>query len=192
MKPVLSIIEEIFRGDGKPHPVEGIILFLIFILAIFCFNKWVIQSEKRHERHYKPDKILKRESNASKRFWHSSLQLIDVLCGIYFWRGLRWNDEPFRKATETEKRVGGCFMALWPLFLAFMMCHTESFGATVDSMIYGHHWMGWFYLGFIALVGSGMFFAIKVAPKIPLFVSIPLALVSWAILAWIVRAHNFI
>jgi hypothetical protein len=55
MKPVLSIIEEIFRGDGKPHPVEGIILFLIFILAIFCFNKWVIQSEKRHERHYKPD-----------------------------------------------------------------------------------------------------------------------------------------
>jgi hypothetical protein len=180
----------LFPGDGKPHPVEGFIGLLVLVAAIICFDKWVIRSEKTHERHYKPDKILKR--SPSKRFWYSFLQMIEFFCGAYFCRSIRLDDEPFRKATETEKRVGGCFMALWPLFLAFMMSHTESFGAMVDSMMYGHHWMGWFYLGSIVLLGSGVFFAIKVAPKVPLFISIPIAIVSWPILAWVVWTHNLI
>ena len=178
MKPVLSMGTVLFRGDGKPHPVEGIILFLILFLAIICFNKWVIQSEKRHERHYKPDKILKRERSVSKRFWYSILQMIDIFCGVYFWR-VRWNDEPFRRATETEKRVGGCFMVLWPATLAITMSNSKSFDKIIDSMMYGHLWLGWFYLSFITLIGGGVVFRFKVAPKIPLFVSVPLAAVSW-------------
>jgi hypothetical protein len=179
-------------GDGKPHPVEGIILFLILFLAIICFNKWVIRSEKTHERHYKSDKVLKRERSLSNRFWYSILQIIEFFCGAYFRRGTCSLDEPFRKATVTEKRVGGCFMVLWPLFFAFMTSHTESFGAMVDSMTYGHLWMGWFYIGFITLIGSAVVFLIKVAPKIPLFVSGPLAAASWLVLFWVVWKHNLI
>jgi hypothetical protein len=65
-------------------------------------------------------------------------------------------------------------------------------GAMVDSMMYGRHWMGWFYLGSTVLLGSGVFFAIKIAPKIPLSISIPIALISWPILAWVVWTHNLI
>jgi hypothetical protein len=107
----------LFPGDGKPHPVDGFIGLLVLVTAINCFNKWVIQSEKTHERHYKSDKVLKRQRSLSKRFGHPILQIIEFFCGLYFFRGIRSFDEPFRKATETEKRAGGCFMALLPLFL---------------------------------------------------------------------------
>ena len=180
----------LLRGDGKPHPVEGVIGLITIIAAIICFDKWVIRSEKTHQRHYKPDKILKR--SPSKRFWYSFLQMIEFFCGAYFCRSIRLNDEPFQKATQTEKRVGGCFMALWPLVLTFATIHTKSFDQMIDSMIYGRHWMGWFYLGYMALIGNAVFFAIKIAPKIPLSVSIPIALVSWPILAWVVWTHNLI
>jgi hypothetical protein len=181
--------DNLFRGDGKPHPVEAFFGLLILVAVIVCFDKWVIRSEKTHERHYKPDKILKR--SPSKRFWYSFLQMIEFFCGAYFYRSIHLN-EPFKKATKNEKRVDGCFMALWPLFLAFMLNHTDSFGAMVDSMIYGRHWMGWFYLGSTVLLGSGVFFAIKIAPKIPLFISVPIAVASWPILAWVVWKHDLI
>ena|ERR1017187_434446 len=148
--------------------------------------------EKTHERHSQSDKILKKETALSKWLKRSALQAIDLFCDLYFLRGVRSRDEPFRKATETEKRVGASFMALWPLLLAFMMSRTESFGEMVDSMIYGRRWMGWFYLGFIALVGGGIFFAVKIAPKIPLFVSIPIAIVSWLMLIFVLCAHHLI
>jgi hypothetical protein len=73
--------------------------------------------------------------------------MIEFFCGAYFLRGIRSYDEPFRKATETEKRVGGCFMALRPDFFALVMSHAESFGAMVDSMMFGRASMGWLYLG---------------------------------------------
>jgi hypothetical protein len=73
-----------------------------------------------------------------------------------------------------------------------MMSDIEPFDAMVDSMMYGRHWMGWFYLGYIVLLGYGVFFAIKVAPKVPLFISIPIAMVSWPILAWVVWKHHLI
>ena len=193
MKPVLlTALTTFLGGDNKPHPVEGIIILIVLVVVLVCFDKWVIRSGKTHTRHYKSNRILKRERSLSKRFGHSILQMVEIFCGAYFCRGVRSIDETFRKATGTEKRVGGCFMALWPLVLALMTNHTDSFGAMVDSMMYGRHWMGWLYLGYMALIGSALFFAIKIAPKIPLLVSVPAAVASWLFLAWTVWTHGLI
>ncbi len=181
-----------FRGDDKPHPVESCIGLLILAGAIYCFDKWVIRSEKRQQRHYQSDKALKKRKTFSQKVGYESLRMVDVFCGVYFRRGVNMNEEPFRKATLTEKRVGGCFMFFLPAFLMFVMSNDKSFDKMVDSMMYGHVWMGWFYVGWITLVGAGIVFAVKVAPKIPLFVSVPLALVSWLVLAWGFSKHDLI
>jgi hypothetical protein len=188
----MMMVYGLFQGDGKSNPVEGIVGLIAIIAAIICFDKWVIRGGKSHERHYKPDKVLRGESSSSKKFGYSILQMIEFFCGVYFCRPVRSFDEPFRKATQTEKRVGGCFMALWPLVLALVANGTGSIGDMVDSFIYGRYWMGWFYLGYVALIGSVVFFAIKIAPKIPLFISIPISLVSWPIFAWIIWKRDLI
>ena len=179
----------LFYGNSKRNPVEGIALFVLCVIAIIWLNK-VLGKGTQTEANVSPNQIPREKLPLAKRFWRSILQMIDFFCSIYFRWGFRPNDEPFRRATKSEKRVGGCFMALLPAFFAVVMTHTQSFDAMVDSMMYGHVWMGWFYLGFIAVVGGGVWFAIKVAPKIPLYVSVPVAMVTWPILAWFLWRHN--
>src|SRR5258708_38713885 len=105
MTPFLSYINpSYFNNDGKPHPAEGIALLLLSVLPIFCFDRFVIQREK-HRRHWVTQKPI------GEKIKFTALQMIDFLVGIYFWRA-RVNDEPFRKATEGEKRAGACFMVL--------------------------------------------------------------------------------
>jgi hypothetical protein len=112
------------------------------------------------------------------------LRTIDVLVSLYFGRSTRWGEEPFRKATQAERRVGGLFMALWPMsMLIFMRC-SKPFGGWVDSMMYGHHSIIWLYLAFIGVVCFAIFIALKIAPKISLAVSIPTAAIMWPVLLW--------
>ena len=179
----------LFRGDGKPHPAEGCIGLIILVAAVFCFDKWVVRSEKRHERHYQPNKASKPPS-LSQKVGYEALRMIDIFCGVYFRRGMRMNEKPFRKATETERRVGSCFMFFLPAFFTLVMSNDKYLDEMVDSMMYGHVWMGWFYVGWIALIGGGVIFAIKVAPKIPLSISVPSAVASWLVLAWFVWKHG--
>jgi len=80
-------------------------------------------------------------------------------------------------------------MALWPISLLILVSHTEAFGRWVDSMMYGRHSMIWFYLAFIGIVCFGIFIAFKIAPKIPLFVSIPIAVIMWPIFLWFAWMH---
>lgn len=177
----------LFRGDGKPHPVETIVGLIIYITAIFCFDKWVIRSEKTHERHYKSDKVLKRERSFWKRHWHSFLQIVEVFVGLYFWRGLRSNDEPFRKATQTEKRVGGCFMTFLPFFFMTVLFKNNLIDKIIDEMTKCHLWaIGLVSICFFAAVSAGLGFRFYIAPKIPLSVSVPFALLNWLLLAWLI------
>ena len=184
MRPFLSATSLLFLNhDGKPHPVEGVIMLLAGFFFIFCFDKWVIQRER-----HRPHSIAPKRSG--KRVQHTVLQLIDFFVGLYFWR-FRVQDEPFRKATETEKRTGACFMVLFPAAMALMLTHTQKVDAYVDSMTTGRHWIGWLYISFMAVIGGAAVFGLTVAPKIPLSVTVPAAVLSWLTMGWVIwTRHN--
>jgi hypothetical protein len=121
------------------------------------------------------------------------LRVIDVLVANfghgYFPRRVRWDEEPLQKATEVQKRVGGLFMALWPISLLIFFLNRKFFDSWVDSMIYGRHSIVWFYLAFIGAVCFALLIAFKVAPKIPLYLSIPVAIAAWPIFLWFAWTH---
>jgi len=59
--------------------------------------------------------------NQQNKFVRFILRTIDVLVATlghgYAPRRVCWDEEPFQKATEAEKRFGGLFMAIWPIAL---------------------------------------------------------------------------
>jgi len=117
------------------------------------------------------------------------LRTIDVFVAIYERQGIRWNEEPFQRASETQKRVGGLFMAIFPISLFILFKNEKFFGAWVDSMMYGRHSIIWFYLVYIGLVCCALLIAFKIAPKIPLSCSAPVAIVAWPPFLWFVWTH---
>jgi hypothetical protein len=122
--------------------------------------------------------------NQHNGFVRFILRAIDVLVGYYVPRRVRWDQEPYRKATGSEKRFGGLFMIIIPaIFLAVVVGH-KYFDKAVNSMMYGRHSITWLYVGFFVLAGGiGLILPI-VGPKISLRASIPVAVLLWAILAW--------
>ena len=120
-------------------------------------------------------------------FLKSILRVVDVLVSIYLGRRVRWEKEPFRKATGTEWRVGWFFVACFPIFmLAF--AGNAFFDSFLD--VAGRHSNVWLYVGFIAfalLVGMGL---MKIGPKVPLYLSIPTALVAWTYCIWLAGFHS--
>jgi hypothetical protein len=192
MNSVLPIGAFLYQSDGKPHLVGGVVLLMSLVIFIVCFDRLVVKKDSGTQRKIRLRQNILKKASLPKRFWYSVLQIVDLFVGLYFCRGTTLNNKPYRKATETEKRVGGCFMVLWPFIMTLMMGHTDSFGAMVDSMMYGRHWIGWLYLGYMALIGSALFFAIKIAPKIPLQISVPAAVISWLFLAWTVWTSDLI
>lgn len=112
-----------------------------------------------------------------------------MLVGFYIPRRPRWDRDPYQKSTARERRYGGLFMVAIPaLFLAVAVSH-KCFDKAVDSMMYGHHSIVWLYLGFFVVAGGvgGILFVI--GPKTPLFISAPVAVLLWAILAWYTWNH---
>lgn len=130
------------------------------------------------------------QQNKTVRF---VLRAIDVIVATFghgrLPRRIRWNEDPFQKATEEEKHYAGLFMAFIPIFFLVFFANMKSFGSWVDSMMYGHHSIVWLYLSAFILIGGigGILFA--VGPKTPLFVSVPVAVVMWPILLWFVWKH---
>lgn len=57
---------------------------------------------------------------------HFVLWLIDVFVALCFGWHIRWGEHPFRRATKTEKRVGGLLMGLWPACLLVIEGHAKS------------------------------------------------------------------
>ena len=80
-------------------------------------------------------------------------------------------------------------MALWPICLLIFFENMKFFDSWVDSMMYGRHSIIWLYLGFIGAVCFALILAFKVAPKIPLFISVPIAVVVWPIFGWFAWKH---
>jgi hypothetical protein len=53
--------------------------------------------------------------NQHNKFVRFILRTIDVLVSFRSGRIVRWDEEPFQKSSEAQKRVGGLFMALFPI-----------------------------------------------------------------------------
>jgi hypothetical protein len=103
-------------------------------------------------------------------------------------RLVRWDKEPYQKATLTQKRVGGLFMALFPISFLILFQNINFFDSWLNSMLNSS--IAWLYLAFIGMVCFALLIAFKVAPKIPLLVSVPIALVAWPLFLWFAYSHK--
>jgi hypothetical protein len=112
------------------------------------------------------------------------LRAIDLFVGLYIPRRVRWEEQPFQKATRWEKRFGGLFMVIIPAIFLCVAAGLKDFDRALDSMMYGHHSIIWLYVGFFVFAGAMLGIVLVVGPKIPLFVTVPVAILMWAILAW--------
>lgn len=168
-------------SSNRLGPVAGFALLVMIFLCIYFFDKWVIKRDKPHRSLAFHDKT----APLGKRAWHSFLWMIEMFLGVYLIRNINTHGEPFQKATVTERRVGGCFMALFPSLAILLARKAKSLDFMSNFLMYGHYGIILFYLGYIALITIGWLFAIFVAPKIPLFISAPLAVISWMAIIWL-------
>jgi hypothetical protein len=127
--------------------------------------------------------------NQHNKFVRFILRTIDVLVSFRSGRIVRWDEEPFQKSSEAQKRVGGLFMALFPICFLIFLKNAKLVDSWVDSILRSS--VAWLYLGFIGGVCLALLIAFKVAPKIPLIVSVPIAFVAWPVFLWFAWTRPF-
>ena len=131
--------------------------------------------------------------NQHNKFVRFILRAVDLIAAFYSRRlsQVRWDQDPYQKATKSQKRESALFIALFPIAGLFFFGNLKYFDSWVDSMIYGHHSIIWFYLAFTGIVCLAVFFFPVIAQKIPLFISVPPAIVAWPIFLWYGWNHLF-
>jgi uncharacterized protein YacL len=125
--------------------------------------------------------------NQHNKFVRFILRTIDVLVSFRSGRIVRWDEEPFQKSSEVQKRVGGLFMALFPISFLIFLKNAKLVDSWVDSMLRSS--VAWLYLGFIGGVCFALLIAFKFASKIPLIISVPIAVVAWPVFLWFAWTH---
>lgn len=122
--------------------------------------------------------------NQQNKFVRFILRVMDVLAAGYILRRVHWDKDPYQKATEPEKSSGGLFMVLFPIGFYILLKNTKSLDAWMNSMMYGRHSIAWLYVAWIGVACLGVFIMLKIGPKIPLFISVPIAVVAWPTFLW--------
>jgi hypothetical protein len=126
--------------------------------------------------------------NQQNQFVRFVLRAIDVCVALYMPRPVHWKDEPFRKATGFEWRLGWFAVAFYPIFmLAFATNNTV--GSFMESAADGRHSVIWLYVGFIGIALISIWIWFKVGPKTPLYISIPTAVTAWIYCIWLLGFH---
>ena len=125
--------------------------------------------------------------NQQNIFVRFILRTIDVVVSFRTGRRVRWDEEPFQKSSEAQKRVGGLFMALFPISFLILSENIKLVDSWMDSIL--RNSVAWLYVGFIGGVCFALLIAFKVAPKIPLIVSVPIAVVAWPVFLWFAWTH---
>ncbi|HSY74906.1 MAG TPA: hypothetical protein VK810_05505, partial [Dongiaceae bacterium] len=92
--------------------------------------------------------------------------------------------DPFQKATGEQKRIGGFFMAVFPIFAAIFFGWISL--CVVVAEHYGRFSLILLYIVLLCVTYYSVAVSIKVAPKIPLSVSVPISIVSWSPIAWMI------
>ena len=75
-------------------------------------------------------------------------------------------------------------MALFPASMLAVLANLKYIDPWVNSVTNGQHSMVWLYAAFILPVLLGAVFLFKVAPKIPLPVSVPVSIIIWIVFGW--------
>jgi len=129
------------------------------------------------------------KSHRQNTFLNGLLRVVDVLVSIYVRRSVRWEKEPFRKATGIEWRVGWFFVACLPIFmLAF--AGNAAFPSFLDAVGDTRQSTVWLYVGLIGFAVVGAMVLIKLGPKVPLYLSVPTALAAWTYCIWLAGFHS--
>jgi hypothetical protein len=97
---------------------------------------------------------------------------------------IRWNSDPFQKATKRKKRFGGFFMAIFPIFVAIFYGWINL--CVVMAEKYGRYSLILLYIALLCVSYYAVAISLKVAPKTPLSVSVPIAIVAWSPIAWMI------
>ena len=127
--------------------------------------------------------------NQQNIFVRFILRTLDVIVALLAGGRIHWDRDPYPKATEAQKRVSGLFMALFPIAYLIFSENEKLFESWMDSMMYGHRSIIWLYLGVAGMVCFAFVVGSKVAPKIPLFISVPIAIMAWPIFLWCAWKH---
>jgi hypothetical protein len=108
----------------------------------------------------------------------------------YYQRTIYWNEEPFQKAAKSEWRHGCFYVAIMPVvFVAFMRICALIPNSVANSFFNSGYATILLWAGFVVVVFVGGFALIKITPKIPLSVSIPIGVVTWPLCMWYAVAH---
>jgi hypothetical protein len=101
--------------------------------------------------------------NQHNKFVRFILRVIDVVVSFRFGRRVRWKEEPFRKATNFEWRLGWSIVAFIPILFLLM----AAFDKPVDSFLNNaeHHSVIWLYIGFVGMCLFMLFFVFILGQK---------------------------
>jgi quinol-cytochrome oxidoreductase complex cytochrome b subunit len=127
--------------------------------------------------------------NQQNGFVRFVLRTIDVLISFRTMRTVRWDQDPFQKSNKGKWRSGWIFLATVPIFMVIFTTNS-SIHSFIDSVTERRRSVVWFYMAFIGFVLLGVFGWIKIGPKIPLYISIPAAIVAWFYCVWLFNFHS--
>jgi len=120
--------------------------------------------------------------NQQNKFVRFILRAIDIIITTEMYRRPQMDKNPFQKATEEQKRTGGFFVAFLPVFAALF------FGwiglCVVMTERFGQYSLIPLCLVFLGATYYVIYISIKIAPKIPLSISVPIAVITWSVFAW--------
>ena len=117
------------------------------------------------------------------------LRAIDVCVAFYIPRPIYWKEKPFQKATGTQWRLGWFFVAGMPIVMLLFVSN-NSIHSFLDSAANGRRSVIWLYVGFIGFVLIAIYGWLKIGPKVPLYFSIPIAIVAWIYCIWLLGFHS--
>lgn len=162
--------------------VIGIFMVLVIYFAVIGLDKVLSKGERKISDDRFPND-------------RSFLRMLDFFVSALLYRPMRMDQPAFRKSTRTEKRVGTCALAFIPFFMMLPFKGSKRLDWLLDTMIYNRPNAIWLELGFaVAGLGSifiGVVFFFKIAPRIPLPVSVPITVALWLVMARMIWTQNF-
>jgi hypothetical protein len=117
-------------------------------------------------------------SQIPKKVWRAFLWLVEVLISFRLHRPLTpLTEEPFQRATAVEWRRGLLFVASFPLGILLMIL-----GPVGRWLEFASPAMLW--VSFVILVLLGGYGLLLIGPRVPVFASIVIGVLTWPFTIW--------
>ncbi|HLX72753.1 MAG TPA: hypothetical protein VKV04_24285 [Verrucomicrobiae bacterium] len=102
---------------------------------------------------------------------------------------VHWDEDPFQKASLGKWRQGWLFVACLSIMMLVFSCN-HSIKSFVEHAGDPGHSIVWLYAAFIGFASIGAFGLVKIGPRIPLFISLPTAIVALIYCIWLLGFHS--